>query len=98
MQDDQDVIGNKAEPGIYRHEICGKHISVNHPECGYCKVEEQAEQIEALTSTLRAAACPNCDGSGVIVLSGNIVRHEIEPCQWCAEREALLQENSDAER
>lgn len=54
------------------------------------KNAELKTKLKAVTGLLKAARCPNCDGSGTMLVSGSP-----EPCQWCDELEALLKEKDD---
>lgn len=49
--------------------------------------EARVANLEAL---LKAAKCPNCDGSGSIPRQVAEDDWEAEQCQWCAERERIL--------
>lgn len=41
---------------------------------------------------LKAAKCPNCDGSGAYMINMSSTNAELQQCQWCAERKALVSE------
>jgi len=48
---------------------------------------DRAEQREAeLVQSLKAAKCPQCDGSGAVQVGPD----DICQCQWCHERDAIL--------
>lgn len=62
----------------------------------------ESKRVKELEALLKAAKCPNCDGSGVVQIEVPIHQccnqpwpsgeccGEVEQCQWCAEREALI--------
>jgi hypothetical protein len=70
-----------------RKHICGQACIPYIPEQPKKPVEENLMLIELL----RSAKCPNCDGSGEIIHQYPGGRVELEYCQWCAEKDILLE-------
>ncbi len=54
--------------------------------------EDIKKGVLALEALLKVADCPNCDGSMTIPFQDGNGDWDAEPCQWCFERHALLEE------
>lgn len=54
----------------------------------------EVEGLKRMLGVIPKDYCPHCgDGGGVIPYMNGYAEWELEQCQWCYEREALLQES-----
>jgi hypothetical protein len=55
-------------------------------------VEKEAVERVVTVGWVRAAICPQCDGSGAYYDgSGNLEDYSVVQCQWCDERKKLIE-------
>ncbi|MFA5208568.1 MAG: hypothetical protein WC428_08050 [Candidatus Paceibacterota bacterium] len=83
----KDGDGTLCKPADWKKEKCNDACISYIPEQPKKPVGENHMLIELL----RSAKCPNCDGSGEIIHQYPNGRTELEYCQWCAEKDILLE-------
>lgn len=69
------------------------HIASKHGEKNAKLQSENArlrDELELCKQLLRAAKCPNCSGSGMILHKYGYNEYEQEQCSWCFERSLVL--------